>query len=117
MLPPLIRILELFTAFEMSTNVNSYSISFLSFTAISISSSGNPDTFIWDIPSISLKSFSIFFEIFFKDNKSILFPVSENITVASCSSIFETITGSISVGKEETLSTAFFTSNIIASIS
>ena len=46
-----------------------------------------------------------------------LFPVRENITVASCSSIFDTITGSKSIGKEETLSTAFFTSNIIASIS
>ena len=117
MFPPLIRILELFTAFEISANVNPYSISFLSFIAISISSSGNPETFIWDIPSIFLKSFSILFEIFFKDSKSILLPVSENITVASCSSIFDTITGSRSIGKEETLSTAFFTSNIIASIS
>ena len=117
MFPPLTRIFESFIAFEISENVSSYSINFLSLIEISISSSGKPETLICEIPSISLKSLSIFFEMFLSESKSILSPVSENITVASCSSILETITGSSPIGKDETLSTAFFTSKIIASIS
>ena len=62
-------------------------------------------------------SFSIFFEIFFNDFRSIFLPVKENITVGCCSSILVITIGSRSNGNDGTLSTAFFTSNNIASSS
>ena len=104
-------------AFAISLKLVLNSESLFSSTEISISSSGNPEILIWETPSISLKSFSIFFEIFFSDNKSISFPLSEKIIVASCSSTLETTIGSISLGKEEILSMPFLTSIKISSMS
>ena len=46
-----------------------------------------------------------------------LFPVKEKTTVGCCSSILVTTIGSRSIGNEGTLSTAFFTSNKMVSIS
>ena len=105
------------TELRTSSKDKLYLIRSSSVTEISISSSGNPETEICEIPSIFLISFSMFFEMFFKDFRSIFFPDNENITVGCCSSILVITIGSRSAGKEGTLSTAFFTSKSIASSS
>ena len=115
--PPVAKIFELDIAKTISSNDRLYLIRSFSLNDISISSSGNPETETCEIPSIFLISFSMFLEIFFKDFKSISFPLTENIMVGCCSSILVTTTGSKSAGYDETLSTAFLTSNKIASIS
>ena len=115
--PPVARIFVLETEFKTSSNDKLYLNKSSSVIEISISSSGKPETEICEIPSMFLMSFSIFFEIFFNDFRSIFLPVRENITVGCCSSILVITIGSRSTGNDGTLSTAFFTSNNIASSS
>ena len=94
-----------------------YAKRFCSLIEISISSSGYPERFTCEIPSMALKSSSMFLAIFLRDFRSMSTPLNENITVGCCSSILVTTTGSSETGNDETLSTAFLISKSIASIS
>ena len=66
MFPPVIIKFEFCTAFATSTNDKLYALKSFSRTAISISSSGNPDKLTCEIPSIALRSFSTVLAYFFK---------------------------------------------------
>ena len=86
-------------------------------TAISISSSGKPESSIWDKPSIARRSYSICLAICFKVAKSTSSPLKKKSKVSRMFSCFATTNGSIPEGKLGTRSTAFFTSESITSIS
>ncbi len=114
--PPVISRLAFFTALATSVKVRLYARRVFSSTAISISSSGNPCKFTFEIPSIPRRSSSICRAICFNDFKEMFSALIEKVITLFIISVLKTIGGSISVGKELMRLTAFFTSSSTISV-
>ena len=111
MAPPDRMIFASATDWATSSKVRSYPLILSSAMATSISSSGKPFRETWEIPSIRNRSSSISWAYFFRIRSGISSPVTINEIAGRVGNTDSMTGGSMVLGKEGILSTAFFTSS------